>query len=156
MPCSAHASSVSRDGLQEPTSPPVDMSFAQAPEADLRSPCSCTCRTSRSYVVMASPRPHTMSYHSVAAASAMTVGPPPRQGQDLLAVGLLMVVGASAALLTIGGSRPGNELSQSPGRRSQRASTLILASEVAGIRAIAEISRRHLSSVAQLLFRRGS
>lgn len=156
MPCSVAAISLSQDGALVLMPRPAGRPIESWPRTLDRYSCSCTCGASRSHVVMASPRPHTTAHRSVEAVSAMTIEPPPRQEQNLLAVGLLLVVGASAALLTIGGSRPGNELSQSPGRRFQRASTLVLASEVAGIRAIAEISRRHLSSVAQLLFRRGS
>jgi hypothetical protein len=156
MACSVVATSLSRDAVQVSMPSSAGSSVETAPRASFGYPCSCTCRTTRSLVKIDPPEPKAMLNRTLLAIPVEYQESPPSLDHGVLAFGLILACGAAFALLTLGGSRRGSRLWQSPDMRAQASSALISASESDAIRAITEVSRRHLFSVAQLLFRRGS
>jgi hypothetical protein len=143
-----------------------------SPQAAIGFPCSCSCSTSRTNIAIAGagptqapptptiPIPPTVHVPPTAvffevAAPVASLPAPPRQDDDLLAFGLLLVFGACAALLLICGLWPASRRKQATSYAGQEASAAIAGVEAQAQYVMDLLSAAHLAQVEQLTRRSG-
>lgn len=164
MPCSVQVGAngsvaISGGGIAVSTS-----SDGGPPLVAIGFPCSCSCTRSQPYVMIGGAQPtqqappSATTYVPPTAVTVAIAAPiyelplPPREDNDILAFGLLLVFGACAALLVIYGLLPPYRATRAAGQ-STIASSPVLTIQAQAQQAVDHLSTLHLSIVEHLLRR---
>lgn len=138
-----------------------------SPQVAIGIPCFCSCSNSHTNIAIAGagptqappsptiPIPPTIQAPPTAvfvevAAPVANLPPPPRQDNDILAVGLLLVFGACAALLVICALWPALRPKQDASYANQDASAAIAGVEAQALYVMDLLSAAHLAQVEQV------
>jgi hypothetical protein len=138
---------------------PPRLLHESAGEVTIGIPCSCACRTTPlpalAVGLPAGPIRRSSTEGTLALSPVPApASPSPPQDHDILALGLFLVFGATAALSALCGPVPRVGQRGMIQLQGQAPSALISATELEVRRAIDRVSMRHLWSVARFLLRR--